>query len=166
MINLKEISGKALFGLSVLHGFLYTLFILLIPCSIVMVKYDLFVQVEAGRRLTAIGLIVLMGFLFVGLGLLKRQVKAIPVDAEGWKSVCRALLDLIYAILLPVIILFIVYFIRDNMILATNVIQLCIISIIIGAVENCILGSSIQRENAIRTNSSRNKQADSRSSKV
>ena len=166
MINLEKLSGKQLAGMTFLHGFLYTLFTLIIPCIIITVKYDIFTSAEKGMRLTGIGVMILLAFLFIGLGKLKKQIEAIPIAAQGWKAKARALLMFIYNIILPIIILVLAYFVQENIIVALTVIRLSIISILVGSVENLILGSSVQRENAARNNASTMKEAKKREDKV
>lgn len=164
MINLEEVSKKKLFWLSVLHWVLYTAFCVILPCITIMTKYGMI-----GERITVIsglGISILIIFLFIGMKLLKQQANKISIDSYLWKARVKAFLNLVFSIIVPVSVLALVFLIKDNMELALSCISSCVVFILIGFVEDCILGSSVERENAIRDGSKAEKERAKRSNKV
>lgn len=164
MFNLEDASKRKVFWLTVLHWVLYSAFCVIAPCVTIMIKYGMI-----GEKVTfisGIGISILVIFLFIGLKLLKNQANRIPVDSYLWKARVKAILNLIFSLTVPVVVLFLVFLIKDNMALAISCIEICVWFILIGFVEDCVLGSSVERENMIMNNSKADKEKAKRSNKV
>lgn len=164
MINLENISRKGLFWLTVLHWVLYSGLAIFAPCLTILTRYGMIG--EKIKVISGIGICILVIFAFIGLNLLKKQANKIPVDAYLWQARVKAILNLIFSILVPIICLLVIMLIKDDMMLATSVIKTCVWYLIGAFVEDCILGSSCERENTIRNNSKRDKEKAKRTNKV
>ena len=164
MLNLENTSKKSLFWLTFLHWTLYSLFCVVAPCLTIMIKYGMI-----GEKVTVIsgvGISILVIFIFIGLKLLKNQANKIPVDTYLWKFRMKTILNLIFSIIVPIVVLVLAFLIRDNMALALSCIETCVWFVLIGFVEDAILGASVERENTIRDNSKRDKEKSKRANKV
>lgn len=164
MINLENASKKSLFWLTFLHWTLYASLCVIAPCITIMLKYGLI-----GERVTVItgvGISILVIFLFIGLKLLKNQANKIAIDSYLWKARVKATLNLIFSITVPVAVLILVFLIKDNSEVALSCIGTCSWFIMGGFIEDCILGSSVERENLIRDKSKADKERAKRSNKV
>jgi len=164
MINLENASKKALFWLTVLHWILYAGFCLVAPCSVILTKYGM--VGEKVYIISGTGICVLLVFMLLGLKLIRQQINKISIDNYLWKARLRAILNLIVSVVVPVGILLITFIIKDNMELALSCIKICVCLIIVGLVEDCVLGTSVERENLIRDRSKADKEKAKRSSKV
>ena len=164
MFNLENASKKKVFWLTVLHWVLYSGLCVIAPCITIMIKYGMI-----GEKITFIsgmGISVLIIFIFIGLKLLKNQANRIPIDSYFWKCRMKAILNLIFSVVVPLVVLFLIFLIKDNMVLAISTIETCVWFIIGGFVEDCLLGSSVERENLIMNNSKADKEKAKRSYKV
>ena len=164
MINLENASKKALFWLTILHWVLYAGFCLVAPCSVILTKYGM--VGEKVYIISGTGICVLLIFMLLGLKLIRQQINKIAVDSYLWKARLRAILNLIVSIVVPVGISVITFLIKDNMELALSCIKLCVTFIIVGLVEDCVLGTSVERENLIMDNSKADKEKAKRTAKV
>lgn len=164
MIDLENLSKKSVFRLNILHWILYSLFTLIIPCIVIMTKYGMIG--EKIYFISGTGICVLMIFLLLGLKLIRQQINKIAINSYMWKVRIRAILNLIVSIVIPVGILVIVFLIKDNMALALSCIKTCVIFVILGLLEDCVLGSSLERENMLMDKAKADQESAKRSRKL
>lgn len=165
MINLKDISKSGLRGLTTLHYILMYLFTLIIPCAIIMISYGMIG--ETTTTISGIGIVLLVVFSYLALVKLKKEVnEKISIKGAIGKARMKAIFNFICALIFPAVIILVLFLMKDNFELAFRVIKYCAISLMVAALENFLLGSSVDRENAIRSGAEEDKEKALRKNKV
>ena len=165
MINLEDVSKKTLRGLTILHYILMYLLTLIIPCAIVMIRYGMIG--EKTSVITGTGIVLLVVFSYLALVKLKKEVnEKISITAAISKARTKAVFNLICALIFPLVLILVLFLMKDNFDLAFQTIKYCAISLLVAALENFLLGSSVDRENAIRSLAEVDKEKALRKNKV
>ena len=114
---------KKLLGMTISMGFLYFLFATLIPIIIVCTRYEIFKQ--QSFKLTAAGLIVIIIVVTVGYKAIHFLVDMLP-EVERKEQILKYSIQLVCALIIPLVALWIVHLIKVNVDLALGTLKYCL----------------------------------------
>lgn len=147
MIDFKEVKHFKL--AYILSYAVYFVLVLVVPCIIIATKYNLFVAADKVDKLSGFGLIVVMCFAVVGLGVLKKTINKIPTANI---NMCRikAGMNLIFNALAPIIVVVILSLMKSNFETAYTCVRNIAWCYLGAAVYQCVILSGVDREVELR----------------
>lgn len=165
MFNLKDLSKGAVRGLTILHYILSYGLTLVAPCVIILVSYGMIG--EKTTTISGIAMVLIIVFAFIALVKLKKEVNdKISIKAAIGKARWKAVFNFICSLILPGVIILVLFLMKDNFELAFRTVKYCAIALLVSALEMFLLGSSVDRENAIRSGAEEDKEKELRRGKV
>lgn len=128
---------KKLYLFIALFGSLYFIAATLVPVIIVAHNYDLFGK--GNYRLTAAGIIVVIFLLTSGRKAFHWVISIMPQETQK-QQIVRYSVELVAALIIPVVAIWVIHLFKVNMELAANTATACIISMIVAIfVDNLFL---------------------------
>lgn len=163
--NIETWSNKKLNVLGVLLDLLYFSLTLIAPVVTVATRYKIFTtpnDENAGKlKLTGIGLILAICVLIVTFSKLKAWINKMP-EIKMYQQKLKFSVHLIYDLILPVIVLWILSLMRDNFLLAYSTIRIIILYIMCGGIIDNLFIKFISAEKKIRNDAAYDKEKEKR----
>lgn len=147
--NIARWTRQRLAVVSTLFNLLYLGLTLVGPLSIICWQYDIFKNVDAGRKLTGVGIITVLIILILGLRSFKRVVNKLPDNRLEQQRLKYTLLFL-YAMAFPFIGLMCLVCFKSDFMLAYNTFKWCLGFIIGGLIVDYFFIKYLDREKEIR----------------
>lgn len=115
---------KKLLALTICWGFFYVVFATILPIIFVCTKYEIF---SHSVKLTLAGLIVAIFVLSFGTKFIHWVVGVLPQEKKG-QQIVRYSLECIFALVIPLVIIWITHLIKVDLDKALDTIKLCCFS--------------------------------------
>lgn len=165
MLDLKDMKRWPLFWLSLFFKVVYLGLTLIAPIVIIACKYSLFIKKEQVGKLNGWGLILLIVFVVIGLRGFKKQLAKLPDITIGQQRF-KYSLELVYALLFPIIAYFVIIQFKSNFTLAYTTFKWCFWFVIGGIFIDKLFISYIDKEIELRHKAQEQKEINDRIAKI